>query len=222
MGDLTMWVPGDSVGAGRGAAASDTWGRVSGSGAGGAAPTGVGPFAWTVARFTSLILNPSRSSSNSTKLLASMYSISSLISSSKRPPPRPISPGLPRPLWYRKSARRGWGGRAACAATGAAAPRRPDGRLPDRLLQLQAGPPGFVAGPPRDAVRADDHAQEIVRSQRTEDRQARSGGDRDLLERIRRQVPKRGGRPLHHVDPFGRQEIDVDILPRRHLLHRDP
>src|SRR3989442_13506969 len=154
----------------------------------GAAGTGAagpaGPLV-TAARFTSLILTPSLSSSNSTKLLASMSSISSLISLSKRPP-------LTRHL------------RRSAAAAGAPAPmgailrvdhipmlpqieeslrgRRP--RSGHGALELHAGLPDHIAGAPGDAARRQHHAEVVVAADRAEDREAGAAGDRDLFQAI--------------------------------------
>src|SRR5437867_11042930 len=141
---------GDSPAAGRAAVASRACGwEVAGitGAAGTAAPAW--PFS-TAARFTSLILRPSRSSSNSTKLEASMYSISSLISLSKRPPPiRDLrGPGAARDT------------RAPMDALDSPHhnPMRPQiqrraSRLPESLLELQPRPPDFVTRAPQEALR---------------------------------------------------------------------
>src|SRR6267142_205066 len=169
---------GDSMAAGRAAGAS----RGCGGGAAGVAvtagtPAPACPFP-TAALLTSLILRPSRSSSNSTKLEASMYSISSLISLSKRPPPMR---SLPRP-----EAARGTPASMDAFDSAHHNPMPPQiqraaGRSSERLLELQPCPPDFVAGASGNALRADHHAQEIVAADRSQDRETGPALHRDLL-----------------------------------------
>src|SRR5436309_3008218 len=193
-----------------------------GEAAGIAGTAGTAAPAWpfpTAARFTSLILRPSRSSSNSTKLEASMYSISSLISLSKRPPPiRDLrGPGAardtPAPMDALDSPHHN--------------PMRPQiqrraSRLPESLLELQPRPPDFVTRAPQEALRPGDHAQIVVAADRPQDGQTRPAGDRDLFRTARRRHrPQRGRRPLHQADPLGGRQVDVERRLGRHLLDRN-
>src|SRR6185295_3475965 len=189
MGDFTTWTSGASTAAGRGTGASAAWvTAVAAAICAAGERDGAAPLV-TIERLTSLILNPSRSSSNSTKLLASMYSINSLISLSNSPPPMrdllrlasrggPRGPGArdPKPASY-PNAGVNTGGRGM-------APASPGGASGDDVLQLPADLPGLEAGPPRDSVRADHQAQIVVPPDRPQDRQPRSAGDGNLLQAI--------------------------------------
>src|SRR5207247_3149478 len=191
--------------------------------------TPAGPFE-TAARFTSLILKPSRSSSNSTKLEASMYSINSLISLSKRPPsmralrnsgdahetPAPMD-AFDRPHHNSRRRQSQQPGLRPLAATRERGTRRSG----EGLFELQPRSPDFVADAPLQTLRADHDAQVVIPSDRSQDRQPGAARDGDLLGPSgRSRGAQGGGGPLGETDPFGGGEVDVERLPRRQFLDR--